>query len=351
MATTNVTTTSDVSPELDFYLRQRWLKQPGYALAWGAFCEQWEYPKGYGDQVKGVFYLDLDSTPFTVAQGVAPPGKRKRSTHIYLTVEEIGDVIYDSNVLTWQSAMPQARINSDLLNRQCQNIMDRRAQAVLTGGSTVLLAADDAGTLGALRTDVAGRVSAAFLNKLIRQAKDNRIRPWHTSINPSTGIGTTPIQSGYPVLCDSKIWFDLIQQIGESGGIVYAAKYPQGEKGKIHPAEEGAYRNLRFIVSDWPKIWADGGGAINSAIIESTTNAVADVHAMVLVGRNAYAGLERVSGDQQSGKMTTNAKLIFHGPQSYPPLNQISSSGYLQWDGWKRIDETQIIRAEVAVSL
>ena len=349
MANPNANTTTSLPPGIEFSYR-KWVNDPGYFNTWAAFGDLVGYPKRSGDQIKTRVIPDLDSTPVTLAEGIPGAGKQKRRYDKMLTVEQIGDYIYDTDVLTYQSVDNNTQINTNLLMRQCENIVDRRAQAVLTGGGIGVWAADDAGTLTTIRTSVAGRASVALMNKLLRLAQQYKIRPWIKAIEPSTGVSTHAVGSGWPVIVDAQTWFDIKTLIGESGGLTLASKYPQGEKGKIHPAEQGEFGGMRFILTDWPKIWPDGGAAVDNSVISSTTGTNADVHAMVLLGKGSYFGLNKVRGDQQTGRTMTTAKLIHHDFGDYPPLDQINSVGYKKYDGWKIINDTQILRVELAVS-
>lgn len=334
-----INTTANLPPAIAEYYVRKALYEAKYYLVHHIFAQKAPYKKGYGNRVKWRRFLSLDATPIPLVEAITPPGKRMNKSDMLMTVEWWGDYITSSDLLDFESVDPVIRIASELLGEQAGNIMDQLIRNVIVGGNNVFLAADDAGNLGAARTNVAGRINAVLLRKMIRAMNVARARPFIKGISASDKVATVPVLPSFGVFVGSQIEYDL----GLVPGFTPTSKY--GVQSRIHEAEIGCWDKLRFVRTDLPKIWEGAGASAYPADMENTGGQV-DVHAFVVVGRDSY-GAVKLGGKKSPFKIIVKQR----GEAGVAdPLDQRSSVGWKGPQGGKILNQNHLQRGEVGVS-
>ena len=340
MATASmVTTTTELPDAIGKYYVRKVLYEQKFRLVWYLFADKVPYVEGNGDQVKMRRYLRLDSTPMRLDEGNTGPGKKLGKADLLVTVEWFGDYVLYSDKVKFENRDPILTIAAELLGRQSGEMLDVVLRDVAVAGTNVLYAADDAGTLGAARTDVAGRVSAPLLDKAIRALRVNRAMEWKKSIPAGPGQGTLPVRASWPAIVDAETLYDLERLVP---GYLPCAEY--GQMNKLDENEQGAYKHIRFFLTDQGKVWEDSGATAPSDV--ATTDDDTDVHCIVIFGEGSFGGVKL-------GGKDTPVEFIAHKPGSAgsaDPLNQRGSAGWKAPQAGKIKDETQMLRLEIGVT-
>lgn len=332
-------TTANLPPAIAEYYVRKTLFEAKHYLVHHIFAQKAPYVKGHGNQVKWRRFLSLDDTPIPLVESVTPPGKRMNKADMLMTVEWWGDYITSSDVLVYESVDPVVRIATELLGEQAGRIMDQLIRNEIVGGNNVFLAADDAGALGNLRTDVAGRINVALIRKMGRAMTLARARPFIKGIAASTKVGTVPVLPSFGVFVGGQVEYDLDRLPG------YKNTGQYGTMNLIHEAEIGAWGSFRFVRTDLPKIWAGAGSNAAPADVE-ITGGQADVHAFLVVGRDSY-GAVKLGGKKSPFKIIVKQK---GSAGTADPLDQRSSVGWKGPQAAKILDQNHLQRGEVAVS-
>lgn len=352
MATTQVTTTSDSAPGVTYKYLAQWLKEAAKYTPYSQFATKVTYSRGMGSQIKRRRYPNLDSTPFTLAEGVPPAGKRIQKADILLNVDQYGDFIGLSDRLMLESADNMRDVGQFLLGRQAGEMNDQIARDILAAGTHALYAADSIGGIQTTgRTAVAGAVNAVLLDKLYRALLLNESRPWTSKMKAGTGVGTEPIAECWPVIVHPRVAVDLPSMLGSD--FIPVWKYSGGE---AFAGEEGSYRNFRFIRASakFGKTWADSataaGVTVNTAGgFVSTTGTYADVYAMIAIGQDAYDMVDIMpSKDQKREERNVEMRFSELGSGgTSDPLGQVATVGWKMYQGVKIKDQAQLYRCEV----
>jgi len=339
MASTHVTTTDQLPDALGKYYVAKTLYEASHYLVWYLFAQKAPYMEGNGDKVKWRRILRLDSTPKRLEQAVTNTGQRMDKVDLLMTVDWYGDHVLYSDRVIFENRDPVLKQATKVLGDQAGEMLDKVLRNVYVAGTNVLYAADDAGTIGAARSNVAGRINNRILDKAIRNLRMNRAKPWKKSIAAGPGQGTVPVRDAWPAITDAETLYDL--ELYVAG---YRSVHEYGQFNKLHESEQGCYKNIRFFLTDNGISWNTGSTTIPTGIDYTTSNV--NVHATVIFGQDAI-GAVRLGGKD------TPVEFIAHKPGSAgsaDPLNQRGSAGWKAPQAGKILDQTQIIRVEHAVS-
>lgn len=348
------TTTTDRAPAYSFeYLADMLMTELDYHLPHGAFMSTIRESGGHGEQVKVRRELDLPVSdtefPILLQDRDDTPGKLAKADML-VTMYEMGHHVKLTKKLKQDSYDDVAASAARALGRHMFRSMDIFNREILAGGTTVFRAADDLGTSAGSRALVAGYPTKKNLAKMLKTALINRMRPFTKPIMGSAKIGTRPVRPGYPTIVSARLW-DVLQDvigIGGEDGIQASSHYPADQM--IHPSELGQWREMRFILADQPKVWADSGAAAAAPGFYSTTGTSADVHAILMLGEGCAGVRKPVHGDTK--KARSNVSLIFQGEGSSgvaDAYKRFSSVGWYMRQGGRIWDDQNLMRGEFVV--
>ena len=255
--------------------------------------------------------LAVNTTP--LIEGVTPLGKSGTITDVTATVSQYGDFLTVSDIATWTARDKVLTEFAELLGEQGGQSVDQVWRDILVAGTNVFCATDSVGGTSATRTDIDGLVNTVFLDKLIRQLKQQNAKFFTKMVKASTGVGTTPIRAAHWAIIHPDVEFSL----DGLTGYVPRAAYPAGQDA-MDPYEIGAYKNLRFVPTTFAKIFLGGGASVTSGF--KNTSSLNDVYATLCFGMNAY-GIVPLKGHN----MENIVKPLGAGDD---PLNQRATSGW-----------------------
>lgn len=344
------TGTADKAPAYSFeYLSDMLMTELDYNLPHCAFASTIKESGGHGEQVKVRRELDIpitnDRLPM-LDEDQDNTGAKLAKQDQLVTMYEMGMHVKLTKKLKYESYDDEAAAAARALGRHMFRSMDIFGRETLAGGTNVFRAKDDVGTSAATRALVAGFPTKKNLAKMILTARLNRMTPFTTPILGSTRYGTEPVRPGFPCIVSARL-LDVIEDVL---GTEYTpcVKYPQDQK--IHPTEQGMWREMRFLLADQPKVWADSGSSASGTGLYSTTGTSADIFAILMLGQGCMGCRKPISGTTKNAR--ANVSLIFQ-PEGSSGLNDVykrfSSVAWYMRQGMKIWDDQNLMRGEFAV--
>jgi N4-gp56 family major capsid protein len=262
--------------------------------------------------------LSAATTPLT--EGVTPLGSELSVSAITVTPAQYGDYIKISDILDFTAPDPVLTEGGQILAEQAANTIDQLVRDVVVAGTTVQYAAGRADRASITSAD---KLNATEIQKATRTMRVNKVRKLTSILNASTGVGTKPIAAAFVGITDAYGLFDLKQD----SKFIQVHEYGSGQ-GALLPNEVGSLDEVRFIVTDNPKVYTGAGsGGI-------------DVHATIILGADAFGivapkGVENIIKPFGAGD---------------DPLNQRATSGWKMFMASVILQQLAVLRIEHAVS-
>jgi len=290
------TTSAHVAPLpreiIDRNLLERALDYLPHAL----FAQTKPIPQNSGDQPSFTLFQSLPNGVL-LQEGVNPEPYRMERQQVTGQLISMGAYV---EITDWLKYISQDKLQIEarqLLGESAGKTLDTYIRDILCAG-TAVYRADEAAT----RDAIAATPDADDLDDILLALRNNKAEPFTRVMNPSTGVGTTPIADAYWGITT----FDAIEHFRGLTGWVDARAYPT--QSGVQRNEMGAYRNIRFIAST------------NARIFEGAGSGAADVHTALILGKNAY-GICPLTGKSLENIEKT--------PQEIGgPLSQYGTSGY-----------------------
>ncbi len=138
------------------------------------------------------------------------------------------------------------------------------------------------GGTGTTRATVNGKLTLKLIRKIVKGLDIQHADKVTEILAPSSKFGTSPVEPSFMVF----IHTDLKPDVRDLPGFVPVAKY--GSMKTISPYEFGTVEEFRFIASPELVSVQDGGAAVGSTGLSSTTGTNIDVYQVVVAGRNAW---------------------------------------------------------------
>ena len=213
--------------------------------------------------------------------------------------------------------------------------MDILLRNKLMLGSNVYYAGDVGG-----RTSVAASISKLDVQRIVKALNADLASKITKMINPSTGIGTTPIPPTFIAIGHTDL--EMTLRSLESDGFVPLEKYPS-QKG-VYPGEVGSGWGVRWILTTQAPVLT-GVGTTPSTGVQATDSKV-DVYQTIIFGEEAYA--ECPISSKSSG-VIIKAHTKNDTSDTSDPLNQRSTAGWVAWWAGVILNDDWICRYEHGV--
>lgn len=311
-----ITRNEDIKQEVDVIYQRNLIERSTPSLVFARFGQNVSYKANSGTNVlKFRRYSNLQPNTNELEEGVTPVGNKVNTTEILAVVKPYGDFVTLTDVVERESIDNVLdEINSNLAD-QMANTLDILTRDVLCSGTNVRF------SNGTSRSDIgaANKVSKSDFQKIVRDMKNNLVKPITSMVDPSNNYNTTPINACFIGICDPDTTMDL----KNTEGFIPVEKYSNTKV--ILPNEIGAIDEIRFIETTNSKVYVGEG---STGI---------DVHATLILGKDAY-GCVRPSTDN-SGMIIK--PLGASGTED--PLNQRGTSG------WKTNYTAVILKPEAIV--
>lgn len=328
---TGQTTLNQVPAGVDAYYDRKLLERAKPLLVFNMFGQQRPLPQGSSKVIRFRRYASLDAAT-ALNEGIKPDPHRLAVEDITATVVQYGAYVELSDVV--QMVIEDKILNEaiELLGDQMAETLDGLTSKVLKAGSNVVL------TNGAIRTDLATKITSASMEQAIRTLKRNNAAPFTEIVKASTGVGTLPIRPAFWGF----IHPDLIKDMEALADWISAERY--ASQGPVHEGEVGSYKNIRFIATTMAPVAASGGAAYDETFISEAEDQN-DVYQIIIVAKNAYGITELERGSVSSIVKTP-------GPQDTSnPLDQWSTVGWKAWHVAKILNDAWMVRIETCATV
>lgn len=290
----------------DTYVARRWL--PYGATATSASTQNTFFQNGTGDRGNVIVQAHQ------VQEGVTPSPDSITPLDILVVMQQYGclygftDKTYD----LYEDDIPKAMIEQvgervTFVNEMIIYGALRACTNQYFGGTGTTIATTNGGlTLGLIR-------------KIAKNLQANHGKPVNKMLKASGDYGTDAVSEGYTVYCHT----DLEPDIRDLPNFTPVEKYASG---KPMPNEIGKCERFRFITSpDLPAI-QDGGAAIGSTGLYSTTGTDIDVYPFIVTAQDAWGQIA------VRGKDALNPTFLPPGEKSKSdPHGQRGYCGTIWW--------------------
>ena len=271
-----------------------------------------------------------------LVEGVVPSAVNPTETVLTASLYQYGNLAQISDQAGW---INEIDVDAEVVKRSSQNMVEtieRAYWAGIIGGTNVQRLTDDIGTVsGAARTDVAGRINARALDKVIRTLQTADAVQLTDGISASTKIGTMGVRSGYIGVIHPQVKYDLELVPG------YIPKAQYGSMDGVLDGEIGSYKEIRFITSTLAQIFPDGGANVNGTY--STTGTKSDVFINMFFGKDSYACVDLASSAQT---YYISAAQVDHSN----PVGQFASISWKAMVTSLILNDAWLVRQECAAS-
>lgn len=275
-------------------------------------------PKGNSKSIKFRRYnaLAVATTPLT--EGITPAGKQLSITDVTATLEQYGDFVTVSDVVSMTVEDAVITEATDVLGEQAGQTLDTVYRDVLNAGTNVYYAGGVAA-----RVNVAAKPAIADLTVLTKTLKGQNAKTFTEMIQGSAKINTYPIRPAFMAITHTDKISEYENLVGWKSVEEYASQ------GQVDPNEAGAWKNIRFQETTNAKIFA-GAGAVG-----------VNVYSTLVLGKNAY-GIVGLRGNRN---IETIVKPLGAGEDA---LNQRATVGWKAMATAKILNDAFMIRYETA---
>jgi N4-gp56 family major capsid protein len=327
------TTISQVAPGVQAFYDRNLLSRAQPNDVHGRFGQKRPVSMRSGNQIKFRRYSQLTPATTPLVEGVTPSGSSLAVTDVTSTLQQFGDYITLSDMVSMTNQDPVVTEATDVLGDQAGTTIDQIRRDVLVAGTNVAYANGVASRLLTIT-----KISGPDLDKAIRYLKGQNAKFMKEGIPPSDGVGTGAIRKAFVGIVHPDVEYDL-----ESiNGFRPVSDYP-AQMGVMED-EIGSYKNIRFVSSTNAKIWTNATTA-TTAGFKATGAGSNDVYATLIIGAEAY-GVSPLAGKA----METYVKAL-GSAGSADPLEQRSTVGWKATTITTILNQTWMTRIETLASV
>jgi N4-gp56 family major capsid protein len=330
-----LTSSSTVPPAVTSYFDRKLLRRATPMLHHGRVAQRRPLSMRSGNTMvfRKISALSLALTP--LVEGVPPAGKQLSKSDISVTIQQWGDYVTLTDLVQATVEHPILQDANKILGEQAGQTIDALIRDVACAGTSCHFANATSITLRTQISTTTDKVTTALLDRMIRELNQNNARRFTELIQASTKVSTAGIRPAFWGITTPEVLFTLETLSGFKPIEQYASNGP------VLEGEAGAYKDVRFLISTQAKNYP-GGGTTASGDVKGT-GGVADVHTILMFGTDAIGSIPL-----EGGALKNIIKPLGSGGVA-DPLNQIATSGWIHTGARKRLEETFMTRAEVAV--
>jgi N4-gp56 family major capsid protein len=316
------TTTSIITHVRSFYDRDLLEKaKPHLIHTW--YAQVRDIPQNNSKTIIFRRYSLLSAATTALTEGTTPAGSSLAKTDVTTTLAWYGDFIETTDQLEVETEDPLVLEMNDILGQQAGNTADQLTRDVLVAGTSVQYAST---ATSRVTVSSAMKLTAAEVREAVRTLKNANAMKITNMVNPSTGVDTVPINSGFVAFVHPNTTYDL----QSDANFVPVENY--ASQANVMPGEVGKLGEVRFVETTNAKVFTAAGAA------------GIDVYATMILGANAYA-VSRIAG---YALKTITKPLGSAGAAD--PLDQRSTHGWKMAFATTRLNENWMVRIEHAVS-
>ena len=290
----------------DTYVARRWL--PYGALSTNATTQNTFFPTATGD--RGNVIVQAHQTQ----EGVTPPPESITPMDVTVVIQQYSclygftDKTYD----LYEDDIPKEMIRQ--VGERVTLVNELIIYGVLKGCTNAYF-----GGTGTTLATVNGGITLGFIRKITKSLQANHASYVTKVLAASGDYGTDAVAEGYVIYAHT----DLEPDIRDLPGFVPAEKYASG---KPMQYEVGKVERFRFITSPDLPSFQDGGAAIGSTNLFSTTGTSIDVYPFIVCAQDAWSQIA------VRGKESLDPTFIPPGVKSKSdPHGQRGYAGTIWW--------------------
>ena len=336
-----VTVASDISQRTQGYAATKFLRHVEPTLVLGHFGQVRPIPLNKGNTIKFRRLVPYPALTAPLQEGVTPSVSATQVEDVETTLTQWGDVHGITDVI--EDTHEDGNILLDEMmeesGRQAGATFEQQLFNVVKGGTSVYYAN------GASRSAVNTAVSLNKVRAVVRTLQGNKAKKITKVIAPTVNIGTKGVEAAYVAVGHTDLEPDIRALQGFKPVVDYGSMKP------ICAEELGMVENVRFILSPDLEPFESVGGAPGGNVL-SANGSNADVYPLIFFGEDAF-GITPLKNQKvgQGNNMVVTPTVINPGTATKDdPLGQ---RGYVGWKAWwaaVRLNETWMVRLEVAAS-
>lgn len=226
---------------------------------------------------------DVETNSVPLSEGVPPTGKFAARAEITATLEQYADFVEYTDMVDLTNPDPVLTELSQLLGEQSLRSLDIVHRDQLVTGTNKFF------SNGTVETAVNTVVNATVLEAVLRDLHNEAARMFTQILRATTGVGTQPIRAAYWAIVHPDVYMPTLDNLA---GFISLEKYAQ--QGPQQPGEVGAFKNIRFVMSQNAKVKLGVGATGGTSVKETATKA--DVYVTLVFGKDAY-GISPLAGN------------------------------------------------------
>ncbi len=296
-------------------------------------------PRNKAETVKWRRRIPFDAATTPLAEGVTPTARAIRFEDVSVSMLQWGELVVITDKVHDLGEDPVLKEATEECGENAGRTLEQIIYGVVKGGTSVFYAN------GANRAAVNTPISLNRQRQVTRQLKDMKAKKFTKILSGSVNINTTPIEAAYIAVGHTNLEAD----IRNLAGFVPTAEY--GTRTLISEHEIGSVEDVRYVLSPDLEGWANAGGSAGSML--STGGSNADVYPILYFGEEAFGctPLKNQMGGDGKSNMAITPTVI--NPDTRSKSDPLGQRGYVGWKAWfnaVRLNETWMVRAEVAAS-
>jgi N4-gp56 family major capsid protein len=316
----NYTGSAGLSPELRTYYDRNLLERLLPLLVFMYFGQVRPMPSKSGQTVQYRRFNSLSAATTPLTEGVTPGNEQPTVSTVTASPSQYGDWIQVSDILDFTAPDPVLTEFGTLLAEQAALTLDSLVRDVVSAGTTVQYAAARVSRVTVASTDI---LNITECRKAVRTMQNNKIAKVTGILDPSTGVGTLPVNAAFVGIVGPYGLLDL------KADSKWVSVEEYGSRIQLLPNEVGKLDDIRFVLSNNTKVFTGAG-----------VGGTVDVHATLVMGANSFGmispmGMENIIKGFGAGD---------------DPLNQRASTGWKAYFTSVILQQLAILRVEHAVS-
>jgi N4-gp56 family major capsid protein len=254
--------------------------------------------------------LALATTPLT--EGVTPKGKKITVTDIDLVLNQYGDLVEITDVVTDTHTDPVIQQMTPVLAEQAAKTVETIRYGVLKACTNKFYAN------GTTRAGLTTGITIGKQRKVVRALKRQNASTVTTAIKSTANFNTESVSPAFICVCHT----DCETDVRAMTGFIDVKDY-----GSVTPYENeiGSVEGVRYLISNIFEPYLAAGGAVGTNI--SAGGVAADVYPYIFIGRDAYA----ISA--LKGQYAITPSVINPSPTKSDPLGQRGSIAWKTMQG------------------
>lgn len=291
----------------DTYVARKWL--PYGATATNANTQNQFFSNGTGDRGNAMVQAHQ------IQEGITPLPEGVTPLDTTVVIQQYGCLygFTDKTFYLYEDDVPKAMFEQvgervSLVNELIIWGALRACTNVFYGGTGTSLAT------------VNGRLTLGLVRRIVKSLQANHAEEVNSMLAASPKFDTSAVSGGFCVYCHT----DLESDIRNLEDFTPVEKYATGT---AKPNEIGKAERFRFFTSpDLPAI-QDGGAAIGTTGLYSTTGTSLDVYPVVVLGKNAFS--------QLAVRGLESLRPTYKKPSDIDKADLLGQRGYVGTSWWK----------------